>query len=432
MGAKCTVIRDNSAVACILDKKVLSALEQIWIGRLAPFELIFKYRAGKYNTVADALSRMKGDEVDGDDINHLYENDLEVNEITVVKEMEGEELRRLQREDKEIEKVLGVIEGTGVSGRYKLVDGILFKERKGEGKVLVVSQVLIKDILKGVHVDNGHQGTDRTVYRVNLFYTWVGLYMDIKDYVRNCRICQISKNNGRMPIIEQGSLSATRPLELVFMDFVRLDKASDGRESVLVITDAYTKYTKAIPTRNKLAITVANILMNEWIFNFGTPQRIHTDQGRNFQSEIVEELCKLFGIVQSSTSPYHPQGNGQCERMNRSIINMLRTLGEEEKSKWPIYLPKFVHAYNSTPHATTGYTPFVLMFGREERLPIDNRLCLNRCKGTGDINWIVEMNKKVCEINERVLEKMRRRNNVKVEGEKELETDCLVRIKSRI
>ena len=209
MGAKCTVITDNSAVACILDKKVLSVLEQRWIGRLAPFELIFKYRAGKHNTVADALSRIKGDEVDGDDINRLYENDLEVNEITVVKEMEGEELHRLQREDMEIEKVLGVIEGTGVSGRYKLVDGILFKERNGGGKVLVVPQELIKDILKGVHDDNGHRGTDRSVDRVNLFYTWVGLYMDVKDYVRNCRICQISKNNGRMPIIEQRSLSAT-------------------------------------------------------------------------------------------------------------------------------------------------------------------------------------------------------------------------------
>ena len=134
MGEKCTVITDNSAVACILDKKVLSALEHIWIGRLSPFEMIFKYRAGKHNTVSDALLRMKGDEVDGCDITHFYENDLEVKDITLVKSMEGEELRRLQREDKEIEKVLGVIDGTGVSGRYKLVDVILFNERKGEEK----------------------------------------------------------------------------------------------------------------------------------------------------------------------------------------------------------------------------------------------------------------------------------------------------------
>ena len=92
--------------------------------------------------------------------------------------------------------------------------------------------------------------------------------MDVKDYVRNCRICQISKNTAKMPIIEQGSLSATTPLELVFMYFLRLDKASDGRESVFVITDAYTKYTKAIPTRNQLAINVVKILLNEWIYNF--------------------------------------------------------------------------------------------------------------------------------------------------------------------
>ena len=136
--------------------------------------------------------------------------------------MEGEELRRLQREDKEIETVLGVIEGTGVSGRYKLVDGILFKERKGGGKVLVVPKVLIKDISKGVNDDNGHQGTDRTVDRVNLLYTWVGLYMDFKDYVRNCMICQISKNNGRMPIIEQGSLSVTKTIGINIYGFRKI------------------------------------------------------------------------------------------------------------------------------------------------------------------------------------------------------------------
>ena len=84
-----------------------------------------------------------------------------------------------------------------------------------------------------------------------------------------------------------GYLGATRPLELVFLDFVNIDKSSDGRESILVMTDSYTKFTRAIPTRNQLAITVAKILMNEWIYSYGTPERIHTDQGRNFQAEVV-------------------------------------------------------------------------------------------------------------------------------------------------
>ena len=77
---------------------------------------------------------------------------------------------------------------------------------------------------------------------------------------------------------------------------------------------------------------------------------------------------------------------------------MLITLDEDEKSKWPLHLPKLVHAYNNTPHATTDYTPYVLMFGREEGLPIDNRLCLNRGKGTGDINWIEETKTKYAKL----------------------------------
>ena len=96
-----------------------------------------------------------------------------------------------------------------------------------------------------------------------------------------------------------------------------------------VITDAYTKLCKAIPTRNQ----VAKLLMNELIFCYGAPERILTDQGRHFQAEVVKELCILFGIEKSRTNPYHPEGNGQCERMNRILMNLL------DKSKWPLHYP---------------------------------------------------------------------------------------------
>ena len=85
-----------------------------------------------------------------------------------------------------------------------------------------------------------------------------------------------------------GSLSAKKPLAILFIDFMTVDKASDGRESILVMSDAYTKYTKAIPTRDQTALTVAKVIMNEWIFNFGVPDRIHSDQGRNFMSSLIK------------------------------------------------------------------------------------------------------------------------------------------------
>ena len=84
------------------------------------------------------------------------------------------------------------------------------------------------------------------------------------DYVGECAICQVTKDSGKRPVVAMGSLKASRPLDLVFLDFSSLDNASDGRESVLVITCASTKLCKAIPTRNQLAVAVAKLLMNTY------------------------------------------------------------------------------------------------------------------------------------------------------------------------
>ena len=432
MGAKqCTIFTDNSAVACIENKKQLTALEQRWVSRLAPFPIRFKYRT---HIVADALSRRceENNEVEGDDFKILYEDDLEINDISIIAGIEEGKIREMQMEEHRLKEIIKHLESGSINNdNYIIEEGVLYKNRKNGDKVLVVPRELIREILQGVHDANGHQGIDRTVARISLKYTWVGRYRDIKEYIDKCEICQVSKGGGRNPKIDMGYLGATRPLELVFLDFVNIDKSSDGRESILVMTDSYTKFTRAIPTRNQLAITVAKILMNEWIYCYGTPERIHTDQGRNFQAEVVREICKLFNINQSRTSPYHPEGNGQCERMNRSIINLLRVLCTEEKSKWPIHLPKMIHAYNIMPHATTGFSPFFLMFGREEKLPVDLRL--ERYGRGTDSDWLWETKQKMGEIGSKVkhrIELTRKKINDK-KKEDELEAGTIVRIKKR-
>ena len=86
---------------------------------------------------------------------------------------------------------------------------------------------------------------------------------------------------------------------------------------------------------------------------------------------MIKELCKIAGVQKLHTTPYHPQGNGQCERFNSTLCNMLGTLSEEEKSDWKSYLGCMTHAYNCTKHASTTYSPYYLMFGRHPRLPID-------------------------------------------------------------
>ncbi len=104
---------------------------------------------------------------------------------------------------------------------------------------------------------------------------------------------------------------------------------------------------------------------------YGFPERIHSDQGANFESELIAELLTLAGVSKSHTTAYHPMGNGGTERFNRTLGSMLRSLPLKEKHKWPQQVQTLTFAYNATVHETTGYAPFQLMFGRIPRLPVD-------------------------------------------------------------
>ena len=139
---------------------------------------------------------------------------------------------------------------------------------------------------------------------------------------------------------------------------------------MLVITDHFTRYALAYPSKTQTAQATARILWDNFICHYGFPEKFISDQGRNFESDLIKELCKIAGVQKLHTTPYHPQGNGQCERFNSTLCNMLGTLSEEEKSDWKSYLGCMTHAYNCTKHASTTYSPYYLMFGRHPRLPI--------------------------------------------------------------
>ena len=144
-----------------------------------------------------------------------------------------------------------------------------------------------------------------------------------------------------------------------------------------------TRYALAYPSKTQTAQATARILWDNFICQYGFPEKFISDQGRNFESDLIKELCKIAGVQKLHTTPYHPQGNGQCERFNSTLCNMLGTLSEEEKSDWKSYLGCMTHAYNCTKHASTTYSPYYLMFGRHPRLPIDVEFGLSK-SNSGD------------------------------------------------
>ncbi|XP_025754259.1 uncharacterized protein LOC109194643 [Oreochromis niloticus] len=136
------------------------------------------------------------------------------------------------------------------------------------------------------------------------------------------------------------------------------------------MTDHFTKFAVAVPTPNQRARTVAKALWENFIVHYGVPERLLSDQGPDFESKTISELCEIIGMKKIRTTPYHPRAN-PVERFNRTLLQMLGTLSDNEKLHWKEYVKPLVHAYNCTKNDVTGYSPYVLMFGRQPRLPID-------------------------------------------------------------
>ena len=265
----------------------------------------------------------------------------------------------------------------------KLVKDVLYRKSFSDNSTskkilwqLVVPKLFKERALLGCHDDVGHQGILRTLSLLRERFYWPGMQEEATQHVLKCSRCLRRKTPPQVAPLQP--ILVTQPLELVHMDYLSLEPSKGNIENVLVITDHFTRYALAYPSKTQTAQATARILWDNFICHYGFPEKFISDQGRNFESDLIKELCKIAGVKKVHTTPYHPQGNGQCERFNSTLCNMLGTLSEEEKSDWKSHLGCMTHAYNCTKHASTTYSPYYLMFGRHPRLPIDVEFGLNK------------------------------------------------------
>ena len=158
------------------------------------------------------------------------------------------------------------------------------------------------------------------------------------------------------------NIMATHPLELVHLNYLCLEPRKGLEENVLV-TEHFTLYAQAYVTRAQTTQTTAKTLWDKFIVHYGLPKKILSDQGRNFESQLVADLCTLMGTQKIWTNLYYPQTNGQCERFNSTLIVMLGTLSPEKKSEWKNHIGTLVHAYNCTQNSATGSSPTTSCMG---------------------------------------------------------------------
>jgi hypothetical protein len=214
-----------------------------------------------------------------------------------------------------------------------LKDGILFREEKHDGgetmKQLVLPTRYVKIVLHSLHNEMGHPGRDRTNSIVRERFYWPRMTSDMENWVQRCDRClKIKKEPHRAPLV---NIITTQPMELVCINYLTLESSKGGQHNFLVITYHFTRYAQAIVTKkNQTAKTTVDALFHNFIVHFGIPQKIHSDQGANFMSHLIKELCTLTGTKKSRTTPYHSMGNGVIERFNRTLLEMLGTLEPEK------------------------------------------------------------------------------------------------------
>lgn len=406
-GNKFEVRTDNNPLTYILTTAKLDATSHRWLAALSSFNFSLRYRSGKTNVDADTLSRLpsvlepsvsvlfsdvvkavcQASLVPSDRVRaaecislsqHIAhpESDMDFPSDSKFSSIDWKMEQSLDATISRTVQILSL--GHSLTSRQLALEpelvrsllhkrnhlfvrnGILYRRGKVSGHLveqLVLPQPFHDIVFTGLHDDAGHQSRERTISLVKSRFFWLGLEQFIARRIRECPRCMRLKTPVN-PVTGLVPIESTYPLELLCVDFLTLDMSKGGYEQVLIMTDHFTRFAQAIPTKNETAHTTAKAIFDNFVVHYCFPSRLHIDQGRNFEGAVIKELCKIANIEKSRKTPYHPQGNGMAEKFNQTLMNMIGTLEEKQKSNWKAHIPSLVHAYNFTRHESTGLTPY--------------------------------------------------------------------------
>ena len=308
-------------------------------------------------------------------------------------EFTAEEIISAQLRDTELRAMRGYIQNGIVpddttlrawvmsrSDEFLLQTGVLMKAehlrvmgRRSVRLTLAVPKELKWKVVAACHDSaafGGHMDAARTCARVKRHFWWGRVYSDVYDYVGGCLTCRSAAKRTAGPAPVSLHSVPTRPFEYMGIDLIAMPESASGNKYAMVVMDHFSRYATVVPVPDKSATTVARALVRYVVLVHGPPKSLLSDQGGEFDNELMKELARSFGYKKLSTTPYRPQCDGLVERFNRTLLRLLRCFVDTSQLNWDDVLPYVLFAYNTAVSSTTGEAPFSIVFGREPPAPI--------------------------------------------------------------
>ena len=380
LGNSVTVFTDHQALVTSYLPYLKSQTKGIlarWYLRLARFlpTLKLEYKPGSTNTVADTLSRAPVR------VHQVVETPQQDSGDTLLSAVQ-----KHQQEDKELKLLIEYLEAKALpedpqeacrvreqsKKGYFIVDGVLYHEDSSISprRQLVVPEKLRDQVLEEEHDATyaGHFAPKKLYKRVSQQFYWPRMRGDVYKKCELCITCASAQGQKRRQNPPLQSIPVGEPFECLGMDFKEMDPSHEGNRYALVLQDYLTKWPEVFAVPERTASTIAKCLCDV-IWRHGVPRKIIHDRAPEFLSELLQDTAELMGLKQLPTAGGHPQTDGLVERFNRTLKNMLCKLVEKKGKNWDTLLGPVLFAYRTTPHDSTGESPFFLMYGRDARLP---------------------------------------------------------------
>ncbi|XP_073359923.1 uncharacterized protein [Aegilops tauschii subsp. strangulata] len=335
------------------DQLLTSDLQRKAMTKLVGLQFSIQYKKGVENTVADALSRVA----------HLFP----LQAISTSKPVWIQEVLNSYSVDSAAQ---GMLQKLAVDSKacpgFQLQDGLI---KHGDKIWIGANTGLQTKLIQAFHSTpvGGLSGILPTYHRVKQLFSWTGMKTDVENFVKQCNTCQQAKHElCKTPGLLQPLPVPDRPWQAISMDFIEGLPKSEGFSAILVVVDRFTKVSHFLALKHPFtAASVAKVFLNNIVKLHGLPLTIVSDRDKIFTSAFWRELFRVWGTELQMSTAYHPQTDGQTERVNQCLEMYLRCAVHDSPTKWAAWLPRAEFWYNSTYHSALGCTPYKALYGQD-------------------------------------------------------------------